>query len=221
MKSVLTSLAVLGFSILPVKGTVLTFDVSGLGAGVDLPQGYGDRVTATTMGTFSYGAAGGFTPNIEVSYAPLSGGNLQFWTTGYSELVNVVENEFDGDNGWLITIKADAGFFVQLSGFDLGNFGADVVLPGITVTDGNGNTLETRSNISIPSPGNGNHVDVDFNTPLAANTLVIAINTTGLGGQSDNIGVDNILFGQIVAIPEPGLCALFGLAGLLGVRRRW
>src|SRR4051812_40019817 len=81
--------------------TVLTFDVAQAGDGSIMPQAYGDRVTATTMGSFSYGAAGGFTPNVVVDYVG-SGGqtDLNFWSTGYNDLLNVVEYEPESENGY-------------------------------------------------------------------------------------------------------------------------
>jgi hypothetical protein len=131
------------------KATVLTFD-TGLTNGAIMPQTYGDQVVSTISGTFSYGAAGGFTPIIAVDYtspdAPL---DLNFWTTGYSDLVNILENEPDGENGYTVRLTADPGFLVRLDSFDLGNFGGAVTLAGIRVQDGLGNLLFSLSNISV------------------------------------------------------------------------
>jgi hypothetical protein len=68
--------------------TVLTFHIAGAGQGSAIPQSYGDRVTAATMGSHSYGAAGGFTPNVVADYIGKgSQQDLNFWATGYNQLV--------------------------------------------------------------------------------------------------------------------------------------
>jgi hypothetical protein len=55
------------------------------------------------------------------------------------------------------------------------------------------------------------HQDYDFMTGLFADQLNIIIDTTGLGGANDNIGLDNIQFGQI--IPEPATYTMLLLGG--------
>ena len=69
------------------------------------------------------------------------------------------------------------------------------------------------------------HTAFDFATPLSANQLQIRIDVANLGaGMQDNIGIDNIRFGQNppAAVPlAPALC-LFGsgLLALIGISRR-
>jgi hypothetical protein len=195
------------------SATVLTFDISGATNGVAMPQDYGDRASSTTDGAFSYGAAGGFTPNAVVDYfSPDAPIDLNFWTTGYNDLVNVVENEPDGEAGYTIRLTADAGFILRLDSFDLGNFGGAVTLPGLRVEDGEGNILFSMSNIFV-GDSSQTHQDYDFAGGLFGSELNIIVDTTGLGGNSDNIGLDNIQFGQDV--PEPSAYAMLALGGVM------
>jgi hypothetical protein len=211
-------LALAATSLLPASATVLTFD-TGLGNGVPMPQTYGDQVTSITSGAFSYGAAGGFTPNIAVEYtSPDTPTDLNFWTTGYSDLVNVLENEPDGENSFTVRFTADSGFLVRLDGFDLGNFGSQVTLTGFRVEDALGNSLFSVSNLVVPASTQP-HLDFDFAGGLFASQINLIVDTTGLGGNSDNIGLDNIQFGQ-TAVPEPSAAALFLPAALCLLRRK-
>lgn len=218
------TLALIGVSLLLLSNapsaTVLTFDIAGAANGSLIPQTYGDNVTATTMGSFSYGAAGGVTPNVEVTYAGQGGQDLSFWSTGYSDLTNVIYSETDGQDSYSITLIADAGFVVSLSNFDIGNFGSAVTLPSVTVTDGNGAILFSQSDISLLAAGVP-HLTFNLGGAVVANELTLLINTSGLGGNSDNIGLDNVQFSQVAAVPIPAAVWLLGSAlGMLGWRRR-
>ncbi len=176
------------------SATVLTFDDGATSDGALIPQGYGDNVIATTMGTYSYGAAGGFTPGIGVDYigVPSVQPDLNLWTTGFNDLVNVIEYEPDGNGPWSIRFTAAAGSLARLEAFDLGNYGGAVTLPGLTVADGNGTVLWSRSNLTIPDNSTPGHLT--FSPLVSASTLVLTVDQTGLGGNSDNIGLDNIRF---------------------------
>jgi hypothetical protein len=205
------------------SATVLTFDIDGATEFSTISQNYGDNVTSTTMGNFHYGSAGGFTPNIAVSYsAPAPVTDLYFWDTGYSDLTNVVENEDDGENGFTIRFSAGSGMFVRLDGFDLGNFGGAVTLPGLSVVDGKGNVLFSQTNIMVPA-NTQPHLDFDFASGLFGAELNIIVDTTGMGGNSDNIGLDNIQFEES-AVPEPSSYAMLllgaALFSILTTRRR-
>ena len=136
----------------PASATVLTFDVTGSSTGVvSLPQDYGDNVTATTMGSYRYGAAGGFTPDVAVGYFGSLGETepLTRWDFGYNDLVNVAEYEPDGQPTFGFSFDAANGQAVTLSSFDLGNFGSGIVVPGITITDGSGKVLWSVTNFAL------------------------------------------------------------------------
>lgn len=77
-----------------VTATELTFDITGFSNFSNMSQDYGDNVTAATMGDFSYGSEGGFTPNVDVSYGPNEAAPT-FWTTGYGDLENILFEDVD------------------------------------------------------------------------------------------------------------------------------
>ncbi|MBS1708501.1 MAG: hypothetical protein JSS65_07230 [Armatimonadetes bacterium] len=203
------------------SATVLTFDIDNLTNGSLMPQSYGDNVTATTMGGHHYGAAYGFTPDVTASYVGLgSQADVNFWETGYGDLVNVIEYEPDGDPGYKVGLTASTSV-VQLQSFDLGNWGSQVTLKNLSVVDGGGGVLFSQNNIVVPGSGTNTHLSFDFTSaPLTASSLFIVLDLTGLGGNSDNMGLDNIAFGQAQAVPEPATCTMLALGAVLLRRRR-
>jgi len=197
------------------QATDLIFDIDGISNGNVLDDGYGDRVTALVDGDFRYGAAGGFTPNIVVDYRGVGGNELSWWDQGYNALQGVIYNEPEGANGFEVEFTADSGWLVSLDSFDLGNFGGPETI-GISVVDGVGNVLfeDAAFGLEAASGSSGNIAL----TGVQAQSLTLRIDTTGLGGSSDNIGLDNIVFSQVV--PSPGAGGLLLAAGVLVGRRR-
>jgi hypothetical protein len=200
-----------------LQATVLTFDITGLTDFFPAPQAYGDNVTSATMGAFSYGTTGGFTPNITTTY-----GNTQptLWTTGYGDLSNVLFEDQDNTGVLNITFSADPGFLVRLHSFDLAAynpaFGSDPTITSVTVFNSLNVALFTRANASISEI---TRTPFTFATPLSDTSLRIEIDARNLGGLNDDIGADNITFSQ--SIPEPSAVALltFGF-GALSLSRR-
>ena len=262
----------------PAMATILTFDIvdptdyavsenfpEGVGVG-DSPNpldGYGSFVTsgsglhANGTTTFGYGEAGeGFTPNVRVDYGPFSifTGGPELWRKDYGDLERVLYQGSRGSVGnnydYLdIVFTADAGFEVELYGFDLaGWFMSDYVIRGVSVYDGipfpfltPTNQLDAQANVDVQGAG-GTHTTVTYATPLRAQQIWLSIDATNLGDLSENIGIDNIRFGQRenaannrplpapnledlpdrVSVPAPGglLLGLGALALALGARRR-
>jgi len=215
------------------SATVLTFDIdnSKPNNNIAMIQSYGDRVATTVQGAATYGVgAEGFTPNVLVSYDDGPQGSLIRWTTNYGDLVNVLENEVDSSSYMDIVFTADPGFKVALFGFDLAGWPqADYTLPGVQVTSGAA-TLFSQSNVLVQGNAVGpRHTSFSFGSGLTGDTLSLRLNLAGLGSNSDNIGIDNIRFGQVAApvapVPEPAGWALMvlgigGTGGLLRLQRR-
>lgn len=241
---VLAALAVVAGGGVEAGATILTFDQvrSGTGAlvvpivaGADLPQDYGDRVTGSPMsvpgGAFTYGVGSeGFTPNVLVDY--LSAGFLSLWTTDYGDLSNVAFGS-QRSGSYDILLTADAGHTVELYGFDLAGWSrTDYTINAVSVGD-DGGALFTLSNALIQGNATGPmHTAFAFASPLSASRLRITVDYANLPVNSqDNIGIDNIRFGQTPgptvepgpdgegSVPEPALWQLVAL-GVAGWRCR-
>ena len=84
-----------------------------------------------------------------------------------------------------------------LLGFDVASFiDAGQTIEGLQVRDGNGNVLFSSGSTLISGT---EHNDFDFPEGLFAEVLVIDVDLTGLGVQSDDIGIDNVHFAQRAA----------------------
>jgi len=224
-KNVLTRfsaiLAAICFALLPgvASATILTFDQGTVSNFEAVDSTYGDDVEATLEGTseFGYGVgAEGFTPNVQLSYGVAT---PALWTTQYGDLTNIL---YHSANGVLtVTFTADPGFLVQLYEFDAAVWPSptsDQTINAVRVSDGI-NTLFEELSATI-SGATSTLFDFTGGAPLTAPQLILTIDALNLGAASDNIGIDNVRFGQI-AIPEPSTLAIAAL-GLLGIgcRRR-
>lgn len=232
----------------PAAATILTFDQIRAGGSVvptisggSVPADYGDRVGAAVMnvpgGQFTYGEAGeGFTPNVTAEFfsgaASPAGPGVSLWQDAYGDLVNVLfANNFS--NFLAVRLTADPGYSAGLFGFDLAGWpNADYVINGVRVL-GDGVLLFAQSNVLVEGDRNGlRHTAFDFAGGLFASELLLQIDFGNLaGGQHDNIGLDNLRFGQDPqpapggdpgALPEPGTLSLLGITLLGGwlARRR-
>lgn len=192
------------------SATVLTFDIDGINPSDPVPQAYGDNVNGATMGNFHYGSAHGFTPNITASY----GMNPEFWPTDYSDLSNVIFEATKNTGVLEITLTADPGFLVQLHGFDLGAYApgstSDPTIDSITIFNGENVPLFMENNVTLSLT---THTSFVFSMPLAGTSIRIEVDARNLGTHNDNIGIDNISFGQV---PEPSTTSLLLVAGAAG-----
>lgn len=236
-----------GLTTLPAHATIVTFDQirdSSAGnpviptiSGRSVPVDYANRVSAAVMnvpgGQFTYGEAGeGFTPNVVTQFfsgaASTIGSGVSLWQDGYGDLVNVLfANNIS--NFLAVRLTADAGYSVGLFGFDLAGWpSADYVINGVRVI-GDSNTLFSQTNVLVEGNATGpRHTAFDFGADLFASDLLLEIDFGNLaGGIHDNIGLDNLRFGQNppppepdddpgpAQVPEPGTLALLGIS-LLG-----
>lgn len=238
-----------GLLVVPAYATKLTFDVrTGAGSQVSdnssIVQNYGDRVTAVSMVdgtlTYGYGSDLGFTPNVLASYGPASVTStntvtacpfnltdtcVYLWSTGFGNLTNVIAQAADtANNGYgqiIVTLTADAGFLVRLASFDLaGWLNTNRTVGSVTVRDVVANTTVFSLANVVASGATSTPVNVGN---LTARVFEITINSSNLAnGNGQNVGLDNLIFGQVSEVPEPSTVALMGgalaLAGLL--RRR-
>jgi hypothetical protein len=197
MKAYLLTLGILialssAFTCTEARASVLTFDITGISNNQIVNSAYGDNITAATVGSFSYGAANGFTPDVTVDYGPAS---PKLWTTQFGDLTNVLISSSPDPNLLILTFTAENGFNVSLHSFDLvgwtPGFSLDPTINSVKVFDGNNNVLFTQTNptISIVS-----HTSFTFGTPLAAQVLKVQIDALNI--DSDDIGIDNINFSQ-------------------------
>lgn len=224
------------------SATILTFDqirVSGnvvpAISGNAVPQDYGDRVDAAAVnvsgGQFTYGNAGeGYTPNVIVDYftgaaTPINPG-VSVWADSYGDLVNVI---FGNQNSTTLNVRlvADPGFLAVLYSFDLGGWSnTDYTINAVRILDGVVPLFE-QSNVLVEGNFTGpRRTAFDFLAPVSASDLLIQINYSNLGGNSqDNIGIDNIRFGQnppadggnggTTPVPLPPTTLLLGLGLVL------
>lgn len=219
------------------SATLLTFDQIRLSGNVvptisgnALPQDYGDRVDAAAVnvsgGQFTYGNGGeGYTPNVLAEYftgaaTPINPG-VSLWQDSYGDLVNVM---FGNQNSATLNARltADLGFQVLLYGFDLGGWpNTDYTINAVRIFDG-ATPLFSQSNVLVEGNLTGpRHTTFDFLAPLSGGDLLIQIDYSNLAGsQQDNIGIDNIRFGQNppadtgpdpVSVPAPSTAFLLGL----------
>lgn len=200
-------------------------------AGAVVPQDYGDHVTGSPMdvtgGQFTYGNGGeGFTPNITADY--MSAAGVSLWTTQFGDLINVLfarsPQSGAGSNTLDVLLTADPGFQVQLYHFDLAGWAnADYTINAVNIF-GDGTLLFSQANVLVEGDFNGSrHTAFDFSTPLTAAQLLIQIDIGNIAaGNQDNIGLDNIRFGQTppAAIPVPAAGVLFG-SGLVLLAARF
>lgn len=229
----LLAAAVLGGFAGDASATILVFDQVRLGSGAVVPtmggvstivpQDYGDRVTgspmAVTGGDFTYGNSGeGFTPNVVAEYSSDNG--VALWTVGYGDLVNVMFAEVDAGlapSPMNVRLTADTGFEVLLYDFDLAGYPqADYTIDAVTVYSGV-TQLFSQSNVLVEGNLTGpRHTPFVFATPLRGPEILIEIDFSNIAvGAQDNIGIDNIRFGQYPleadpeGMPEPAALPLF------------
>lgn len=234
----LVPLLVLVTSMSAVRATVLVFDqerdavsqtiVGPTTSGGRLPADYGDNVTGAVVnvpgGAFTYAEEGeGFTPNVELDIfaagATPTDSHVRLWQNGYGDLENVIFTEGPGTQGaplLSVRLTADYGYLVDLYGFDLGGFGADYTIAGVSVLAG-GTTLFAQADVLVEgNPLGPGHTAIVFAEPLSAPELLIEIDISNLpAGIQDNIGLDNLRFGQTtLVVPEPATLLLIGMMGL-------
>lgn len=217
----------------PASATVLTFDFGGANF-TTVPQVYGDRVGGQPQPPqFSYGAAGGLTPNVTVTYYPTlklaDNPNLRYGDFQKS-LFRTADNT---GNIMEIDLIADPGYLVCLYSFEMAAqynvatmFGEDLPAKSIKVLDANNVPLyQAIYNADpltvIPGTLPLRHNLYDFGgTPICLPMVRIVVDLNQIMNKVEKISIDNITFGQSL-VPAPGSAATMLLAlGAFGARRR-
>jgi hypothetical protein len=214
--------------------TVLIFDQRAPNdpttSGSLVPQAYGDNVSGSPQGGFTYGNGGeGFTPNVTVAYGPVQGPQTTgvLWTDSYGDLTNIVFTQI-AEGILEITLTAAPGFVVRLHDFDIAGWPTtDYTIDLVEVRDASNTALFSDDDVLIQGALDGSaHTDFNFPTPLESSILTIRFDSSNLEGASDNIGIDNIRFSQAAvngaAVPEPGTLLLLGSGlTLTGLAAAW
>lgn len=219
------------------QATILTFDQSRnatgttvvpTAAGSAVQADYGDNVTGSPMdvsgGQFTYGNGGeGYTPNVVADFFAAT--DVSLWTIQYGDLSNVLlaRAPLSGAVAGSLNVRltADPGFRVALYHFDLAGWAnTDYTINAVNIL-GDGGLLFNRSGVLVEGDFSGpRHTAFDFSVPLSATELLIEIDFSNIAAaMQDNIGMDNIRFGQqppqIVPLPAAGVLFSAGLALLV------
>ena len=188
--------------------------------GFGINQEYGDRISGASQiatnstTTFGYGVGvEGYTPKVTVSYGPFSifTGGPELWRTDYGNLERVlyqgsrftgVGNDYDVLD---VVLVADPGYDAVLYDFDLGGWNkTNYTINAVTVFDGvpfpfitPTNQIYDQANVAVAGSGPAStHIDLT-SLSLTAHVIWLRIDANNLGATSENIGIDNIRFGQV------------------------
>jgi hypothetical protein len=182
---------------------------------------YGDRVASNSQNDYEYGPAGGFTPNVTITYGTNpTGSAFHGHTDNFADLTRIIAgNSTTADNISELTLTADPNFRVALMSFDAGAFGGQDRPANVTILNESNAVLFSELNANIK--GDTGHSSFVFNPALEASAIKIRIEALNVPAAGDEIiGLDNITFGQI-AVPEPSAAVLaLGVATLVPWRRR-
>lgn len=209
-----------------VQATVLTFDTHVPLAGFDdFPTAYGDNVSASSDAIGTYQMGNGFTPNVTVDYRTrlittneVVVEHLDFWDVNYGGLTNVVYNVNHTGHYAELTLVPEAGWAVKLNSFNMAGFSlADHADSTVRIVDGSGNVLVEYASVTILGAGS----TYSTFTPNLFHNGPVSIR---FGFDDWNVGIDNVNFDQVAAVPEPAaygmLLAGLGFLALASTRRR-
>ncbi|NNE10027.1 MAG: hypothetical protein HKN20_15810 [Gemmatimonadetes bacterium] len=178
------------FGLPAADATVLTFDSAS-----GFEDEYGDRAPGPVDGAFTYGADHGPTPNVTVQYLDDDESWFQILASGASDLENalVLNSESEQTEGYTICLRADAGYFVALYGFDIGTEIPGYTTSEIAAANVRGDVVLGGEDISVPAAG----LSMGNAFPIVSREIKIRVGyyTPELDGFP--IGIDNIAFGQI------------------------
>ncbi len=168
-----------------------------------------------------YGNALPTTPNIQINWNSPGWDQYNTWD-GRGE---VGQLDYNGAGGNVLDaiFTPGAGFGVFISSFDMDEFagGGDTINNWSLVGTGFSGTFDAFNTANDPNDAGGR---TTINTGMTAATAVngpLTLQFTRVSGATSYIAVDNIVFGQVTAIPEPASASLMALGlGALLLRRR-
>lgn len=207
--------------------TVLTFDLDpDIPNYGDIPGSYGDNVSAASDVVGTYLMGNGYTPNVTTEYRTwqistdtVAYNNLDFWHDSYGDLSKVAFSVTSSDHFAEITLVPEPGWAIRLNSFDMAGYPVtDHPNSQVRILDGTSNTiLVDYSPVTILGSG-GTHSTF---TPGLTHNGPISIR---FGYNDWNVGIDNINFDQVTAVPEPETYAMLlaglGLIGFMARRRK-
>ncbi len=190
-----------------ISGAILIFEpatgsYSDFGA---LPQGYGNRITATTQDGFLYSLDGGATPNVVVKHSTGGLPQIYTWSADYGDLSHIVFAQepivFEMD------FVADPGYKVTLSSFDMASWPhLNYTINSVQVLNQNSTALFSQSNPVILGSTTTSplHTTFDFTAGggLTGTTIKVVFDSTNV--DSDDVGIDNIKFSQSIVAAVRG-----------------
>lgn len=203
MKQPFTTLAALAVLAAagPGHATQLTFDTFN-------PTTYGDRLSGSGLG---WTGTGGDTPNVTLDFVTLSGRAFSVYTGGYATLSYALGHTSYDEPGYF-RLTPDAGWDVVLHGFDIAGWSSGSYANSrIRIVDGDG---VTRYDSGVFTFAPQTVLQLPGAPIRSRGPLTVFVNDFG------DLGVDNIVFGQVSAVPElPPAALLAGGLGLLGLFR--
>lgn len=198
--------------------TVLTFTSTFGTGGI---AAYGDRVDAATQGGATYGAAGGWTPNVTLDFITPQGNSApSLWASGYggSFSLDWALGHVAFNVPFELVLTPDAGFEVRLDSFALATWSNGTYQTAIRIWDDLGsfdvpNLFVTNGSLSP------NQIYLVSNLSAFSTQGAVHLYLSNLG----SVGIDNLVFSQSAGtVPEPHSLALpaLGLVGLASSRQR-
>ncbi|HTJ00491.1 MAG TPA: hypothetical protein VL527_16545 [Dongiaceae bacterium] len=202
--------------------TTINFDGAGLSQNNNMPQTYGDFVSADGPGiAVSLGASVSGTPNVDLSWGSGVAHSVD-WYDGWDGRGAVAQLDYNLANPISITFTPAAGWSVVIDSFDLdawsGGGNMDVAW---SISDISG-TLASSTWARSTGGRDSILTGIDINNLHAGQAVTLTFQ--GITGDGSYFGVDNIAFDQIpAAVPEPLSSTLLVLGGVLGGIRilRW
>ncbi|SHJ63209.1 PEP-CTERM protein-sorting domain-containing protein [Rubritalea squalenifaciens DSM 18772] len=216
-----------------LMATTIILGNAGSGTNTNIPDTFGDNVSASDPGRFE--VTDGGTPNIGLTWDASGGTNANSWQFhgwGGSDYAAGGALQMDGSSTnsiFSITFTPEAGFGVVLNGFDfVGDtnndtyqYRVDLVRTFDNNTVFTTTTAEWTTDTSQPQE-NAPSVTIDYTGALGEEyrlDLVRLNDDSSDTGSRVDIAIDNLSFGQ-TAIPEPTSTALVGLGAFAFVLRR-